>query len=70
MGVGQIGDVNVVADAGAVRGLIIVAKDGNTGPAAQGDIEDQGNQVSLRLVDLADFAVRIGAVRIPLLSAP
>ena len=53
MGVGQIGDVDVVADAGAVGGGIVVAVDADGGAAAQGHIEDEGNQMGLGFVGFA-----------------
>ena len=53
MRVGQVGDVNVIANAGAVRSGVIVAEDSDGLAAAQSDVEDQRNQVGLRLVGFA-----------------
>ena len=53
MRVGQVGDVNVVADAGAVGGGVVVAVDADGCAPAESDIENQRNQVRLRLVRFA-----------------
>ena len=48
--VGEVGDVDVVADAGAVVGRVIFAEDFNGGAAAEGDVEDEGDEVRLGFV--------------------
>ena len=53
MRVGQVGDVDVVADAGSVGSGVVVAEDAMDCAAAEGDVENQRNQVGLRLVGLA-----------------
>ena len=53
MRVGQVGDVDVVADAGAVGGGVVVAVDPDRLAPAQGHVENQRNQVRLGLVRLA-----------------
>ncbi len=53
VGVGQVGDVDVVAYAGAVRGRVVVAVDGDRVALALGDLEDEGDQVGLGVVALA-----------------
>ena len=47
MGVGEIGYVDVIADAGTVVGRVIVAVDPDGGTASQCDIEDKRDQVRL-----------------------
>ena len=60
MGVGDIRDVDIVPKAGTVGRLVIRTVDVNGCPIERrGDHER--NQVCLRIVLLADFAVRIGA---------
>ena len=61
MGLGQVGDVDIVPDAGAVLGGVVVAEDGHRLPLAQGHLEDDGDEVGLRVVGLADLAGLVGA---------
>ena len=67
MGLGQVGDVDVVPHAGAVPGVVVVAVDGHLLPLAQGHLEDQGDEVGLGVVGLADLAGLVGAagVKVP-----
>ena len=44
-GVGQIGDVDVVAHAGAVGGRVVIAKDVNLLQLADSDLGDVGHEV-------------------------
>ena len=53
MGVGQIGDVNIVADAGAVGGGIVVAIDADRRATPQSYIEHERNQMGFRVVGFA-----------------
>jgi hypothetical protein len=53
MGVGQIADVDVVADAGAVVGGVVVAEDLDGGAAAEGYVEDERNEMRLGFVGFA-----------------
>ena len=53
VGLGEVGDVDVVADAGAVGGRVVVAEDGDRLAAALGDLEDERDQVRLGVVALA-----------------
>jgi len=53
MGVGQIGDVNVIADGGSVGRRIGTAKYGNLRALAGSGGQDIGNEVRFRLVLLA-----------------
>src|SRR5580692_11436 len=50
---GQVGDVNVVADAGAVRGRVVVAVHHELVALAAGDLEHDRDQVRLRSMPLA-----------------
>ena len=45
MGLGQVVDVNIVADAGAVRSWIVVAEYRDLLPLAKGDLQHNRNQV-------------------------
>ena len=58
MGIRDIAHVNVVPHAAAVRRIIVVAVDTNRLPRPRGG-KHQGNEVGLRIVRFADFAVRI-----------
>ncbi len=51
--VGQVGDVDVVAHACAVGGGVVVAVNADGLASAQGDIEDEGDQVRFGLVIFA-----------------
>src|SRR5579863_2841794 len=59
MGFGEVGNMNIVADAGAVGGGVIVAIDADSGAAAESDIEDEGNEMGLGFVG---FAADDGAI--------
>jgi hypothetical protein len=50
---GQVADVDVVADAGAVWGGVIVAEDFDGLAAAEGDVEDERDEMRLGLVGFA-----------------
>ncbi len=52
--VGQVRDVDVVADAGAVRGRVVVAVDRDVLALPERGLEDQRDQVRLRVVPLAE----------------
>jgi sporulation protein YlmC with PRC-barrel domain len=58
--VGNVHDVDVVADAGAVR-RIVVGPEHIDGAAVAGRCEGERNEVRLRIMGLADLAVRVGA---------
>src|SRR6185312_4775991 len=60
VGAGEVFDVDVVADAGAVGSRIVVAIDVDAGAAAEGDVENDGDQVRLGFVG---FAVSIDRAR-------
>ncbi len=60
VGIGEVGDVDVVADAGAVGSGVVVAEDFDEVAAAQGDVEDQGNEVGLGFVGFAAGDCRRG----------
>src|ERR1700680_1511868 len=57
---GKIDDVNIVADASAVRGVVVVSKYGDS-VARNGRSKQQWDQVGLGVVFLADPGLRIGA---------
>ena len=61
VGVGQVGDVNVVADASAVRRRIVVAENADRIPLALGGEDDERDQMELFFVGLTDFGVGICA---------
>src|SRR5579859_1824957 len=53
MGIGQVADVNVIADAGAVMCGVVVAKNLDGFAASEGNVQNQRNDVRLRLVGFA-----------------
>ncbi len=60
MGRRQIGDVDVVADRGAVGGGIVGAVDLDRVARSERGAQDARDQVGFRLVVLADLAIGIG----------
>jgi hypothetical protein len=60
MGVGQVRDVDVVPDRRAVRGVVVRAEDLDVPAKPERGLDDQGNQMRLGIVVLADLAVRVG----------
>jgi hypothetical protein len=56
----KVHDVQIIPDAGSVRGVIVVAEDGDGGTSPHGRIENQGNEVCLRVVGFADASVQGG----------
>ncbi|MNC27245.1 hypothetical protein D3C75_754120 [compost metagenome] len=61
VGIRQIRHMQVIPDAGAVLGGIVVTIDGDKRPFAQGYLENHGNQVGFRIMVLADFSALMGA---------
>jgi len=63
---GQVADVHVVAHAGAVRRVPVIAEDAQRGLAAGGCLEHQRQEVGLRVVRLTGAAtlVRAGGVEV------
>jgi len=61
MRLGEIGDMDIVADAGAVRRRVVRAEDGERRAAAEGGADRQRHQVGFGVVILADPAARISA---------
>src|SRR6202020_76843 len=63
---GQVGDVDVVPDAGPVRGRVVVAEDlqfgGRGGRLGEGDLEDVRYQVGLGGVPLGEPAAAVGLI--------
>ncbi len=62
--VGEVGDVDVVADAGAVGGEVVVAEDEDFVAAAEGDVEDEGDDVGLGFVGFAATGDGTGDVEV------
>jgi len=60
MGIGEIGDVDVVTDTGAIWGVVVVTEDSDGGSFANGGIEHQGHQVCLGIVVFAGVALQVG----------
>src|SRR5690606_18702088 len=58
--VAEIVDVDIVANAGAVRRWIVIAEDGDPLPLAQGYLQYDWNQVRLGRMVLADITLRAG----------
>ncbi len=56
--------MDVVADAGAVGGGVVVAEDEDFFAAAEGDIEDEGDDVGLGLVSFAAVGEGSGYVEV------
>src|SRR5688572_1361912 len=63
VGVGEVGDVHVVTEAGAVRGGIVLAEDVERGAAGR-RLEGARDDVNLRRVILAEPPVRVRAGRV------
>ena len=62
MGVGQVGDVDVVPHAAAVAGVVVVAEDGHLAPLAGGHLGDDGHEIGGLVAGvLADFSAGVGA---------
>src|SRR5215470_11967130 len=60
MRLGEILDMDVVADRRAVRGRVIGAVDLDVGPPSESGLKHERNEVSLRLVAFTDFTVGVG----------
>ena len=64
VGIGQITDMDVVADAGAIRRRIVIPEDLQIGTLAAHHIEHQRDQMGFRLMVLAQITGRISTGRI------
>src|ERR1700722_6934371 len=64
MCLGQVRNVNVVPDAGAVRGGVVLAKDLDVLSPAESDVKNKRDQVRLRLVRLSPAGNRARHVEI------
>src|SRR3984885_15770696 len=62
--IGQVADVNIVADAGAIRRRIVLAEDLDALSAPQGYVEDQRDEVRFRLMRLTASLYRACDVEI------
>jgi len=56
--------MNVVPDAGTVRRRIICAEDGDMSSMSRGRIQDEGDEMGLRIMAFADLVIEIGAGRV------
>ena len=63
MRLGQILGVNIVAHAGPVPGWVIAAVDQELFATAQGDLEDQRDQVALMAAVFPVVAIGVGTAR-------
>ena len=61
VGLAQVHDVDVVADAGAVGSVVVAAEDGDVGAAPGCGLQHQRDEVGFRFVAFAEFAFRVGA---------
>ena len=61
MSVGEIGDVNIVADAGSVRCRVIRAEDCDIGAAARYCVQDKGDEMGFGIVGFACLIIEVGA---------
>ena len=50
VGIGEVLDVDVVSDAGAIRGGIVLAEDLDAGAEAEGDVKQERNEVGFGLM--------------------
>ena len=57
----KVGDVDIVSDAGAVMGGIIVTEDVDLFPLAVGHLQDERNKVAFRVVGFTDFSAGVCA---------
>ena len=64
VGVGEIANVDVVPDAGAVRGGPVTAEDQDLRPPTGGDLQDQRNEVGLAGVPFPQTGVGPGDVEV------
>src|SRR5438445_9347107 len=69
MSISKIVHVDVIADASAVGGLVVIAEDLQSGPLALNRLEDERDQVSLRVMVLADFRALVCSRRIEVSEA-
>ena len=69
MRIREIGDVDVVADGGAVRGRVVVAEDGDLVQTAHRGEDCPRDEVCFGLVALADLAVGVAAAGIKVSEA-
>lgn len=61
VGLGEIGDMDVVADAGAVGGVVVGAEDGDGRSLTEGGLEDEGDEVGFGGVVFAEATLGIGS---------
>ena len=61
--------MNVIANACAVGSGVVIAKDRDLAALAEGDLQDDRNEVRLGLVALANVAVLVGTARVKVAEA-
>ena len=69
MGLAQVADMHIVADAGAIGCVVVAPVHRNMRSPARGHLQHQRDQVGFRLVALADATQRIGSGRIEVAQA-
>ncbi len=60
----KIENVDVIANTGSVRSGVVGTKDGNVGALSGGSLQDERNQVRLRMVGFAEFDGRAGGIEV------
>ena len=61
----QVRHVNIIANAGAIRCVVVFPKDGDTLAASQGNVQNQWNNMAFRLVHFPAARQRSGYVKVP-----
>jgi hypothetical protein len=69
VGAAQVVDVDVVADAGAVSGVVVAAKNADVWPAPTGGLPHQRDQMGFRVVALAQLAFWVSACGVEVAQA-
>ena len=64
MGLGQIRNMDIIPDAGAVRRIIVCSENGDVVPLPQRNLEDQRNQMGFRIMRFSDLSVWMGSAGI------
>ena len=65
----EVGDVNVIAHAGAILGRVVRAKDFDLLPLPERDLQDQRNKVRFMLMVLANLAAGVSATGVEITQA-
>ena len=64
VGLGQIRNMDIIPDAGAVRRIIVCSENGDVVPLPQRNLEDQRNQMGFRIMRFSDLSVWMGSAGI------